>query len=73
MRKHNRTRKRLRLTPLILGSYAVFLGFGLVMIGLAEMKEWIGIVRLYIGIVMAGFGLLGMWRWPLKTSMKETI
>ncbi len=61
MRKNNKTGKRLRLTPLILGCYAAFLGFGLVVIGLAEIKEGIGIVRLLIGIGMAGFGLLGIW------------
>ena len=61
MRKNNRTGKRLRLTPLILGGYAAFLGFGLIVIGLAEMKEGIGIVRLLIGLGMAGFGLLGIW------------
>ena len=61
MRKKNRTGKRLRLTPLILGGYAAFLGFGLIVIGLTEMKEGIGIVRLLIGLGMAGFGLLGIW------------
>ena len=61
MRKNNRTGKRLRLTPLILGGYAAFLGFGLIVIGLTEMKEGIGIVRLLIGLGMAGFGLLGIW------------
>ena len=61
MRKKNRTGKRLRLTPLILGGYAAFLGFGLMMIGFVEMKEGIGIVRLLIGLGMAGFGLLGIW------------
>ena len=61
MRKNNRTGKRLRLIPLILGGYAAFLGFGLVVIGFAEMKEGIGIVRLLIGLGMAGFGLLGIW------------
>ncbi len=61
MRKNNRTGKRLRLTPLILGGYGAFLGFGLIVIGLAEMKEGIGIVRLLIGLGMAGFGLLGIW------------
>lgn len=61
MRKKNRTGKRLRLTPLILGGYAAFLGFGLIAIGLAEMKEGIGIVRLLIGLGMVGFGLLGIW------------
>ncbi len=61
MRKNNRTGKRLRLTPLILGGYAAFLGFGLIVIGLAEMKEGIGIVRLLIGLGMTCFGLLGIW------------
>ena len=61
MRKKNRTGKRLRLTPLILGGYAAFLGFGLAAIGLSEMKDGIGIVRLLIGLGMAGFGLLGIW------------
>lgn len=61
MRKNNRTGKRLRLISLILGGYAAFLGFGLVVIGLVEIKEGIGIVRLLIGIGMAGFGLLGIW------------
>ena len=61
MKKNNKTGKRLRLPPLILGGYAAFLGFGLIVIGFAEMKEGIGIVRLLIGIGMAGFGLLGIW------------
>ena len=61
MKKNNRTGKRLRLTPLILGGYAAFLGFGLIVIGLAEIKKGIGIVRFLIGIGMAGFGLLGIW------------
>ena len=61
MKKNNNTGKRLRLIPLILGGYAAFLGFGLAVIGLAEIREGIGIVRLLIGIGMAGFGLLGIW------------
>ncbi len=61
MEKNNRTGKRLRLIPLILGGYGAFLGFGLSVIGLAEIKEGIGIVRLLIGLGMAGFGLLGIW------------
>ena len=61
MKKNNKTGKRLRLTPLILGGYAAFLGFGLIVIGLAEMKEGIGIVRILMGLGMAGFGLLGIW------------
>lgn len=44
-----------------MGGYAAFLGFGLIVIGLAEMKEGIGIVRFLIGLGMAGFGLLGIW------------
>lgn len=61
MRKKNGTGKRLRLIPLILGGYGAFLGFGLVAIGLAEMKVGIGIVRFLMGIVLTGFGLLGIW------------
>ncbi|MCI8854405.1 MAG: hypothetical protein HFI32_13090 [Lachnospiraceae bacterium] len=61
MRKNNRTGKRLRLIPLILGGYGAFLGLGLAAIGLAEIKEGIGMVRLLIGIGMAGFGFLGIW------------
>ena len=61
MRKNNRTGKRLRLTPLILGGYGAFLGFGLAVIGLAEMKDGIGIVRFLMGLGLSGFGLLGIW------------
>ncbi len=61
MRKKNRTGKRLRFVPLILGGYGAFLGLGLVAIGLAEIKEGIGIIRLLIGLGMAGFGFLGIW------------
>ena len=61
MRKNNRTGKRLRLVPLVLGCYGAVLGFGLAAIGLSEIKEVIGILRLLIGLGMAGFGLLGIW------------
>lgn len=61
MRKNRRTGKRLRLMPLILGSYGAFLGFGLAAIGLAGMKEGIGMVRFLMGLGMAGFGMLGIW------------
>ena len=61
MRRNNRTGRRLRLIPLILGGYGAFLGLGLVAIGLAEMKEGIGIVRFLVGLGMAVFGLLGIW------------
>lgn len=53
--------RKLHLVPLIVGSYGVFLGLGLVTIGLAEIKEGIGIVRLLIGLGMAGFGFYGVW------------
>ena len=55
MRKNNKTGKRLRLIPLILGGYAAFLGFGLRVIGFAVREKGIGLVRLLIGIGMAGF------------------
>ena len=61
MRKNNRTGKRLRLVPLILGGYGAFLGPGLAAIGISEMNKGIGIVRFLIGLGMAGFGLLGIW------------
>ena len=43
MRKNNKTGKRLRFVPLILGLYGVYLGFGLILIGLSEMNEGIGV------------------------------
>lgn len=61
MRKNNRNGKRLRLVPLIAGGYGAFLGLGLTAIGLAEMGEGIGTVRLLMGLVITGFGLLGIW------------
>lgn len=61
MRKNNRSGKRLRLIPLIAGGYAVFLGLGLMVIGLAEMGEGIGIVRLLAGLGITAFGSLGIW------------
>ena len=61
MGRNNRTGRRLRLIPLILGGYGAFLGLGLAAIGLSEIKEGIGIVRLLLGLGMAGFGFLGIW------------
>lgn len=58
---HCKGGKRLRLIPLILGGYGAFLGFGLAVIGLAEMKEGIGIIRFLTGLGMVGFGLWGIW------------
>ena len=43
MGKKNRTGKRLRLVPLILRGYGAFLGLGLAVIGLVEIKEGIGL------------------------------
>lgn len=60
-KEHDRKGRRLRFIPLILGIYGAFLGFGLMAIGLAEMKEGIGILRLLLGLGMAGFGLFGIW------------
>ncbi len=61
MRKNDRTGKRLRLIPLILGGYGAFLGLGLAAIGFAELREVIGMIRLLVGLGMAGFGALGIW------------
>ena len=61
MRKNNGMGKRLRLIPLILGGYGAFLGLGLAAIGLAEIKEGIGMIRFLIGLGMAAFGLMGIW------------
>ena len=57
MGKKNRTGKRLRLVPLILGGYGAFLGLGLAVIGLAEIKEGIGIARFLVGLGMAYLAL----------------
>jgi len=61
MRKKNGTGKRLRLTPLIVGSYGALLGLGLVATGLFEITDGIGMIRVVLGLGMAGFGLLGIW------------
>ena len=61
MRKNSSSGKRLRLVPLIAGGYGAFLGLGLIIIGLAQMGEGAGIVRLLMGLVITGFGLLGIW------------
>lgn len=60
-RTHCKERRRIRLIPLMLGGYGAFLGFGLAVIGFAEMKEGIGIIRFLLGLGMAGFGLFGIW------------
>ena len=65
--------RRLRVIPLILGIYGAFLGLGLMVMGLAQMKEGIGIVRLVLGLGMVCFGVYGIWdgvRDLVKTDKK---
>ena len=59
--RQNKNRKRLRFVPLILGAYGALLGFGLMAIGFAEIRQGIGMLRFLMGLGMAGFGLLGIW------------
>lgn len=59
--RQNKNRKRLRFVPLILGGYGAMLGFGLMAIGFAEIRQGIGLVRFLLGLGMAGFGLFGIW------------
>ena len=59
--RQNKNRKRLRFVPLILGAYGALLGFGLMAIGFAEIRQGIGMLRFLTGLVMAGFGLFGIW------------
>ncbi|MCI8512740.1 MAG: hypothetical protein HFE83_12250 [Lachnospiraceae bacterium] len=58
---YNSKGRRLRLVPLILGSYGIFLGLGLTIIGLAKIEEGIGIIRVLLGLGMVCFGLFGIW------------
>lgn len=59
--RQNKNRKHLRLVPLILGGYGALLGFGLMAIGFAEIRQGIGLVRFLLGLGMGGFGLFGIW------------
>lgn len=59
--RQNKNRKRLRFVPLILGGYGALLGFGLMAIGFAEIRQGIGLVRFLLGLGMGGFGLFGIW------------
>ncbi|MCI8454429.1 MAG: hypothetical protein HFE84_07435 [Lachnospiraceae bacterium] len=59
--KHNKKGRRLRLIPLLLGAYGLFLGLGLTVIGLTGIEEGIGMARLLLGLGMAFFGLYGIW------------
>lgn len=59
--KKTRNGKRLHLVALLVGVYAVFLGFGLVLAELGHAGEAIGSIRLLFGLGMTGFGLFGVW------------
>ena len=59
--KETKNRKRLHLAALILGAYAVCLGFGLVLAGLEDLRGAVGPIRLLLGLGMMGFGLFGVW------------
>lgn len=60
MKKTN-NKKHLHLAALILGAYAVFLGFGLVLAGLEDLRGAVGPIRLLLGLGMMAFGLFGVW------------
>lgn len=60
-KRHNKTGKKLRLVPFIVGIYGVLLGLGLAVIGLSGIAEGIGIIRILLGLVMTCFGLYGIW------------
>ncbi len=60
-KKNNKTGRRIRLTPLILGVYGAVLGSGLVMVGLFEVAGGIGLIRVLLGLGMFCFGLYGIW------------
>ncbi len=60
-KQRNQRGNRIRLIPLLLGGYAVYLGFGLTVIGLSEREAGVGIARLMMGLAILGFGLLGLW------------
>ena len=56
-----KNRKRLHLAALVLGAYAVFLGFGLILAGIEDLQGVVGPIRLLLGLGMMGFGLFGVW------------
>lgn len=59
--KKTKNRKRLHWAALILGTYALFLGFGLALAGLGDLRGVVGPIRLLLGLGMMGFGLSGVW------------
>ena len=56
-----KNRNRLHLAALVLGVYAIFLGFGLILAGLEDLRGAVGSIRLLLGLGMMGFGLFGAW------------
>ncbi len=56
-----RNTTRLHLAALVLGAYAVFAGFGLVLAGLEDLRGAVGPIRLLLGLGMMGFGFFGVW------------
>ena len=85
MRKTQRKNgRRLHLVALVLGAYAIFLGFGLVLAGLEDLRGSVGPIRLLVGLGMMGFGLFGVWdglrdklcpqeKLPLKTPTQYVL
>lgn len=62
MKKERRKReKKIHLVPLIVGIYIVFLGFGLVRIGIFDFIDSGVPIRFLLGLVMTGIGLFGIW------------
>jgi len=60
-KQRHKNGRRLRLVPLVVGGYGIFLGFGLTAIGLSELAGGIGVIRALLGLAMVGFGILGVW------------
>jgi len=53
--------RRLRLVPLVVGGYGIFLGLGLTAVGFSQITGGIGIIRALLGLAMIGFGIWGVW------------
>lgn len=60
-RERRKREKKIHLVPLIAGCYAALLGLGLIRIGLFGSQGGVAPLRLLGGLVITGFGLLGIW------------